>query len=271
MVTNKRLNRSIAALTIALALSLATVRDAPAAVIFAWSVNPTTTAGGGATSTRSGIGTWQLYALDTDASSFGISSYNISMDNTTAINHRAPVTTINDQNGDPQTAGFNLLRTATNANPIQASQNLPGQTPFLITGFGQTAGNFTSKAQAIDPGSMVVVPTTSGSWGTYNDPRLSPSIYSLNRSWVFLAEGAYNASGPWPRVGAAVATIFSNQAGVSVAAQVILVPMDFPEPGALSLVALALVGGGGSPADAMDCGPDLIDPSTACQHLGGVG
>src|SRR3954447_7197350 len=90
-----------------------------ASVILGLLLNPGSTAGGGATSTRSGNGSWQLYALDDSNTDFGISSYNITMSGTTAINHRSPVTTIDDVNGDPQTAGFNLLRTGTNVNPIQ--------------------------------------------------------------------------------------------------------------------------------------------------------
>ena len=182
-----------------------------AGVIVSLLQNPTTTAGGGATSTRSGNGTWQLYAIDDSNSDFGISSYNITLSGATAINHRAPVTTINDQNGDPQTAGFNLLRTGTNANPIQASQNLPGQTPFLITGFGQTASNFATETAAIDPASAVVGPTTSGSWGNYNSPLLSGSAINGNK-WVFLAEGL----GSSVRISSASFTVFSNASGASV-------------------------------------------------------
>src|SRR3954469_5544560 len=78
-----------------------------ATVYLGLSLNPKSTAGGGATSTRSGNGSWQLYALDDNDSDFGISSYSITMSGTTAINHRSPVTTIADINGDPQTAGFN--------------------------------------------------------------------------------------------------------------------------------------------------------------------
>ena len=101
--------------------------DSQASVIVGLLLNPVSTAGGGAMSTRSGAGSWQLYALDDSNTDFGISSYNITMSGTTAINHRSPRTTINDVNGDPQTAGFSLLRTGTNVNPIQASQALPDE------------------------------------------------------------------------------------------------------------------------------------------------
>jgi PEP-CTERM motif len=179
-------------------------------------LNPSSTAGGGATSTRSGNGSWQLYALDDNDSDFGISSYNISMSGTTAINHRSPITTVNDLNGDPQTAGFSGLRSGTNANPIVASQGLPGTTPFLITGFGQTASNFTTKATAIDAGAFVVGPTTSGSWGNYNSPFLAPLQTQTGNNWVFLAEGL-GASG-LTSINSAVVTVYSNQSGTSVAA-----------------------------------------------------
>src|SRR3954466_9618918 len=62
-------------------------------------VDPTTTAGAGVpkvnglgvTSSRSGPGTWHLYALDDSTADFGIRNYNISLTGTIpAINHRSP-------------------------------------------------------------------------------------------------------------------------------------------------------------------------------------
>jgi hypothetical protein len=200
-----------------------------AGVIVGLIVNPSSTAGGGATSTRSGGASWQLYALDDSNTDFGISSYNISMSGTVAINHRAPVTTINDGNGDPKTAGFNLLRTGTNVNPIQGSQGLPGSTPFQIMGFGQTASDFVTKSTAIDAGAVVVGPTISGAWGNYNSPVLSsPTLLigqgypaaaaavAAGKKWVFLAEGL----GFYPQITSAVFSVFSNQSGTSAAATV---------------------------------------------------
>lgn len=228
--------------------------SANASVIVGLLLNPTSTAGGGATSTRLGNGSWQLYAID-DGADFGISSYNIALSGTTAINHRSPVSTINDSNGDPQTAGFNLLRTGTNVNPIQGSQGLPGTTPFLITGYGQTASDFITKATAIDAGAVVVGPTTSGVWGNYNSPTLSSpaaltiqgaaaaaAAVSAGKKWVFLAEGLGPAG--VTDVTSAVVTIFSNENGGSASAPTSIVHLsEVPEPATLSLIGLAMVGG----------------------------
>jgi len=177
-------------------------------------LNPPTTAGPGVTSTRSGSGSWQVYAVDNSNTDFGISAYNITLVNATAINHRSPATTVVDSNGDPQTAGFSGLRSGTNANPIFGLQALPGTTPFLITGFGQSAGNFATKTLAIDAASSIIGPTTSGSWGTYSSPFVSPSSsYANGHNWLFLAEGLGS-----PTISTAQAYVYSDQAGTSVAA-----------------------------------------------------
>jgi hypothetical protein len=229
--------------------------SANAGVIVGLLLNPASTAGGGATSTRLGNGSWQLYALDDSSTDFGISSYNIAMSGTTALNHRSPVSTIDDVNGDPQSAGFNLLRTGTNVNPIQGSQGLPGTTPFLITGFGQTASDFITKSTAIDPSAVTVGPTTSGVWGNYNSPVLSSptlltgqgfpaaaALVAAGKKWVFIAEGL----GPVnvTDVASAVITVYSTSGGQSAAATTSIIHLvDSPEPGTLTLVGLAVAGG----------------------------
>jgi hypothetical protein len=226
-------------------------------VILLMLLNPPSTAGGGATSTRSGNGSWQLYAIESaDATDFGISSYNITMSGTTALNHRSPVTTVQDSNGDPQTAGFNLLRTGTNVNPIQGSQGLPGTTPFLITGFGQTASNFVTKSTAIDTAAVVVGPTTSGVWGNYNFPDLSSPLLltgdgspaaaaavTAGKKWVFLAEGLGPAG--ITDVISAIFTVYSTSNGQSAAAatmSVIHIDPNVPEPSSVVLLLCGLAG-----------------------------
>jgi hypothetical protein len=237
-----------------LVLAASLTNFAGASIILGLLPNSPSTAGGGATSTRSGPGSWQLYAIESaDATDFGISSYNIVMSGTTAINHRSPVTTIQDGNGDPQTAGFNLLRTGTNVNPIQGSQGLPGTTPFLIFGFGQTASDFITKSTAIDAGAVVVGPTTSGAWGNYNNPVLSnPDILVIGRpaaaaaelaghKWIFLAEGLGPAG--LTAVTAATFTVYSNVSGTSVATSTSIISLDvMPEPASAMMLLTGLVG-----------------------------
>jgi hypothetical protein len=210
-----RSTQTIAAgLVFLLAFSLVAVSMTHADIVFGLLLNPPTTAGPGVTSTRSGSGSWQIYAVDNSNTDFGISGYYITLANATTINHRSPVTTVVDSNGDPQTAGFSGLRSGTNVNPILGLQALPGTTPFLITGFGQSAGNFATKTLAIDAGSSIIGPTTSGTWGTYSSPFVSPSSsYANGHNWLFLAEGLGQ-----PTISSAQAYVFGDQTGNSVAA-----------------------------------------------------
>lgn len=222
--------------------------SANAGVIFGLLLDPAATAGGGATSTRSGAGTWQLYAVDDSTSDFGISSYNITMTGATAINHRSTSTTaITDGNGDTQSAGFPLLRTATNANPIQASQPLPGTSPFLFTGFGQTAGTLAAKVAAVDAVASVGAATSAG-WGNYASSAFTqPNAIDAAKGnkWFFIAEGLYTA-GAAPTVSGSVATIFSTANFTSVAAQTSVISLSegpiVPEPATLALLGMAVAG-----------------------------
>jgi hypothetical protein len=156
------------------------------------------------TSSKSGPGTYHLFALDTTVGSFGISSYDIRLANTVTNLHRSPTTAWNDadENG-PYNAGFSLLRTASNNGGIfQASQPLRSTTPVLITGFGQEASDFQEKIGL--PGVTFAL-TTSGAWGHY--ATISPLG---DKHWVFVGEGDYAVGTP-PVISQTSITYYSNQ------------------------------------------------------------
>lgn len=171
--------------------------SASAGVIVGLLPSPVTTAGV-AQSTRSGPGTWHLYAIDTSNTDFGISSYNITMTGVTAINNRSPNGSATDENGDPQTWGFTGLRSGTNANPIVASQALPGTSPFLITGFGQEANNAATKIGGIQPLATGITAVSGASWGNYTTRNFYPEMLNYEaqtgHKFVFIAEGTGNIS-----------------------------------------------------------------------------
>src|SRR5262249_6274598 len=138
-------------------------------------VDPATTAGAGVAasgsfsvqSNRSGSGTWQLYAVDDIAGSFGIAQVKAQLTGTTPIITNRVTQTLYDTDDDSgDKAGFTLLRSANNANPVTASQELPGSQPFFVGGFGITAGNYTAALSAQSPTGFSG--TTNGQWGNYS-------------------------------------------------------------------------------------------------------
>lgn len=194
----------------ALILVLLAHGDCFSNVIVGLVIDPATTAGGGATSTRSGPGTWQLYIADDNADSFGILTYSVQLASVTEVEHLSPVTTISDAVGELYPAGFNFLRSLNDDPWVHASQNLSADPyPFYIRRFGQQAGDFSAAVAAIQPGSLVVGPSTSSAWGNYD----AVAPYH-GRNWLFLAEGSYS-SGMRPAVTKATFNIFSSSAGDS--------------------------------------------------------
>jgi hypothetical protein len=251
-------NAAVRSFVAFLFVAVLTISSANAAVIVGIYLNPPSTAGVGASSTRSGANTFQIYAADDNAGTFGIATYSLTLGPAvTASSNRSPVTTIQDNNGDAQSAGFNLLRSSSNVNPMTGAENLPGQTPFLIKGFGQTAGSFAAVAAAAPQPASVVGPTTSSSWG---GPYVGGTLGDWNgangvKKWLFLGEGTYNpallgANLTTALVGivpSATFTVYGSPNDISQVATTTQLAFDFPppqppEPATITIAALSLFG-----------------------------
>jgi hypothetical protein len=251
-------------------LVLAAVVDASAThagtVYLNMVIDPPTTAGAGVpassgfvvNSSRSGFGTWHLYAIDDAVGSAGIRSFFIKLNGTTpAINNRSPITQYDDDAtfgaGDgPFNAGFNDVRTTTPI--IGAGQGATN--PNAVAGFGISAGNFSTV-----PGALSFNATTSGQWGNYavGEGFISGIIPATGhlRNAVFLAEGTYTGAAPTVDIttpfangGTGVnlwnATGFPNNGSFTVAAgtaqQLSNVGFFIPEPTTLALIGIACAG-----------------------------
>jgi hypothetical protein len=201
------MNSRLRSAALAAIVVFAAGRAADAAIVVGLVLDPASTAGTSpdVSSIYSGLGTWQLFAVDDNSDDFGISSYNIDLTGATTIRHTSPsACAIADANGDYHAAGFSTLRGAgatADSSFIQASQPLPDQSPFLVTGLGQQAGSFAAVAGG-DPARGV----TSSSWGNYN------TISPLNgKNWLFLGEGTYD-QGTLPSISQASFTVYNNRA-----------------------------------------------------------
>jgi hypothetical protein len=222
MTRSRKLLGTGAFVTTFLLVAIVGAGAAKAGPVYVWMhVDPASTAGARVsavdgmtvTSTRSGVGTWHLYAVDDVTGSFGIRNYSITLSGVTEINHRSPTGTYRDFYGDPQSVGFNDLRSAADINPIVAGQALTNATQ--VGGFGQTANNFSAKIV----NEVSVTQISSGQWGTYGDnvyltgvgTVVSQAPIGLSgalRSALFLAEG----TGDIPSVSAASISVWTNAA-----------------------------------------------------------
>jgi hypothetical protein len=246
---------------LAVAITATTTLAGPVYLQFVY--DPATTAGNGVpavdgmnvSSTQSGAGRWHLYAMDTNEGSLGLAQYNIGITGSpTTVLHRSPSTTIQDPDTESNfSAGFTLLRNqqAGATAFIQASQNLPDQTPYIIDGFGRAAGNFVAQKNESNPLHNVIGPTTSGQWGNYATD-MAPPAAGAGLSWVLLAEGQYTGQPGSLGIGTASTAVYYNG--------------SFTTPAA-SLVELIPFGPGGTEPDIGDLDEGMV-PRNAVVGLG---
>jgi hypothetical protein len=245
-------------------LGMATVANAGPMSLFLI-VDPATTAfagvpavaGQATSSTRSGAGTWQLYAADEGTGSFGIAQVQAALTGTIpAISNRLTQTTYDTSADSGFKAGLTLLRSATNVNPVFGSAELPGTQPYTQGGLGQTAGNYNSIPDAI------AWTSTNGQWGNYspanaamvgtNGKTSGPTASGNVRNALFVAEGTYTGAAPTINTANSFIVYYTNaalnlstQANPSTANQLVGSNPFVPEPATMTLVGLAVVGFGG--------------------------
>ncbi len=246
---------------------------AHAGTVYAYLVlDPATTAGAGiatipgggtnlaVTSTRSGAGTFHVYAVDDADGSNGLRSFFVKINpgsggTVTSVSNRSPNAQWDDDpsfgSGDgPFIVGFDSARTTT---PLLGGSQSPTNSP-QVGGLGITAGNFQALTNAASYGSGVV----SGQWGNYADPKTSGLLADGHvRNAVLLGEGLYTGAAPsidiatsfasggtgfnsWTAAGFPDSGSFTTAVGTNQALSNI--NPFVPEPATLTLVGLAMVG-----------------------------
>lgn len=147
------------------------------------------------TTTRSGPGTFHVYAVDDADGSAGICSFFVKLNGTVSgVLNRSPFANYDTDpvygNGTQSYIGFDSARTTT---PILGGSQGPTNIP-QIGGFGITAGNFQAVTNA---GSYQAAPT-SGQWGNYVGGNSGITIFQSGhtRYPLFLGEGLYTGAAP---------------------------------------------------------------------------
>jgi hypothetical protein len=248
---------------------------ANAGTMYAWLViDPTTTAGAGiaaipgggsnmvVSSSRSGAGTFHLYAVDDTDGSAGIRSFQVKINGTVSgvLNRSATGnfdTEANYGDGAPSNVGLDLNRPV--VLPLLTGAQSPSNTK-QIDGFGISASNFQLKTSA---GSYQATPI-SGQWGLYapTDGPTSGAVFATGhiRNAILLGEGQYTGAAPtidittdfaangtgftsWTAAGFPGAGSFTTAVGTN---NVLSNTNPFvPEPATLTLVGLGIAGIGG--------------------------
>ncbi|MGE3244028.1 MAG: PEP-CTERM sorting domain-containing protein [Pirellulales bacterium] len=233
------LRKSFAFTCVALAVCVAASSVEAGTVKLQLIKDPTATGCDGCT--LSGAGTYQLYASITDAESTGIAGYGISIQGVSSVTHRAPrVNSSETVDGDIFPAGFTLLRSGNNQVPtgsgflIGAGQDTVTPTPYLIQGFGKTAGSFSALLPAGNTNTGIIQPTWTSS--------------------LLLAEGNYNGT---PSVDLTNVDVFVNLFGAGGA----IAPATLAAETCTG--SLAACGGGGNlpPVITAINNPDVLLPS----------